>query len=47
MFTLKQQSCQNKPNDSYTEEKAIHGACGHSMSILDISKTPMHEFWYD
>ena len=25
---VEQQSCQNNPNDSYTEGKAIHEACG-------------------
>ena len=27
---VKQQSCQNNPDKSYTERKAIHEACGYS-----------------
>ena len=31
---IKQQSCQNIPNDSYTEKKAIHEACGYSLDLV-------------
>ena len=31
---MKQQSCQNNPNDSYTERKAIHEACGYSLDLV-------------
>ena len=31
---IKQQSCQNNPNDSYTEKKAIHEACGYSLDLV-------------
>ena len=28
---IKKQSCQNNPNKSYTEQKAIHEPCGYSL----------------
>ena len=28
---LKQESCQNNPNESYTERKAIHEPCGYAL----------------
>ena len=28
---LKQQSCQNNPNECYTERKAIHESCGWAL----------------
>ena len=31
---LKQQSCQNNPNESYTERKAIHEPCGYELSLV-------------
>ena len=31
---LKQQSCQNNPNESYTEQKAIHEPCGYSLDLV-------------
>ena len=31
---LKQQSCQNNPNKSYTERKAIHEPCGYSINLV-------------
>ena len=31
---LKQQSCQNNPNESYTERKAIHEPCGYSLDLV-------------
>ena len=31
---LKQQSCQNNPNESYTETKAIHEPCGYSLDLV-------------
>ena len=27
---IKQQSCKNNPNESYTERKAMHEPCGYS-----------------
>ena len=30
---LKKQSCQNNPNESYTERKAIHEPCGYGLSL--------------
>ena len=31
---MKQQSCQNNPNKSYTERKAIHEPCGYALSLV-------------
>ena len=31
---LKQQSCQNNPNKSYTERKSIHEPCGYSLDLV-------------
>ena len=31
---LKQQSCQNNPNESYSERKAIHEPCGYSLDLI-------------
>ena len=31
---IKQDSYQNNPNESYTERKAIHEPCGHSLSFV-------------
>ena len=33
-FLLKQQSCQNNSNESYTERKAIHEPCGYSLDLV-------------
>ena len=30
----KEQSCQNNPNESYTERKAKHEPSGHSLSLI-------------
>ena len=31
---IKQQSCQNNPNESYTERKAMHEPCGYALSLI-------------
>ena len=31
---IKQTSCQNNPEDSYTERKAIHEPCGSSLDLV-------------
>ena len=31
---LKQQSCQNNPNESYTERKTIHEPCGYALNLV-------------
>ena len=31
---LKQQSCQNNTNETYTERKAIHEACGYLLDLV-------------
>ena len=30
---IKQQSCQNNTNESYTERKAMHEPCGYSLTL--------------
>ena len=44
---LKQQSCQNNPNESYTERKAIHEPCGYSLDLVCSfdSKENKHSFY--
>ena len=31
---IKKQSCQNNPNASYTERKAMHEPCGYALSLI-------------
>ena len=31
---IKQRSCQNNPNESYTERKAMHEPCGYSLDLV-------------
>ena len=40
---LKQQSCQNNPNKSYTEVKAIHEPCGYSINLVSSFDYEQHE----
>ena len=44
---IKQQSCQNNPNESYTERKAIHEPCGYSLDLVSSfnSKQNKHSFY--
>ena len=44
---LKQQSCQNNPNKSYTEQKPIHEPCGYSLDLVCSfeSKEDKHNFY--
>ena len=44
---LKQQSCQNNPNKSYTERKAIHEPCGYSLDLVSSFdlKESRHSFY--
>ena len=44
---LMQQSCQNNPNKSYTERKAIHEPCGYSLDLVSSfdSKENKHSFY--
>ena len=44
---LKQQSCQNNPNESYTERKAIHEPCGYALDLVCSfdSKQNKHSFY--
>ena len=44
---LKQQSCQNNPNKSYTERKAIHEPCGYALNLVCSfdSKQNKHGFY--
>ena len=34
MFDNKTKSCQNNPNQSYTERKATHEPCGHALTLV-------------
>ena len=36
MFINKKQSCQNNPNESYTERKAIHEPCGYALTFVHL-----------
>ena len=31
---IKKRSCQNNPNESYTERKAMHEPCGYSLDLV-------------
>ena len=44
---IKQQSCQNNPNESYTERKAIHEPCGYLLDLVSSfnSKQNKHSFY--
>ena len=44
---LKQQSCWNNPNESYTEQKAIHEPYGFSLDLVCSfdSKEDKHSFY--
>ena len=44
---IKQQSCQNNPNESYTERKAMHEPCGYSLDLVSSfdSKQNKHSFY--
>ena len=33
---LKQQSCQNNPNESYIDRKAIHVPCGYALNLVHL-----------
>ena len=44
---VKAQSCQNNPQESYTERKAIHESCGYSLNLLTSydSNKNTHNFY--
>ena len=44
---IKQQLCQNNPNDFYTEKKAMHEACGYSLDLVSSFdlKQNKHSFY--
>ena len=44
---LKQQSCQNNPDKSYTERKAMHEPCGYSLDLVSSfdAKENKHSFY--
>ena len=44
---IKQQSCQNNPEESYTERKAIHKPCGYSSDLVSSfdSKQDKHSVY--
>ena len=43
---IKQQLCQNNPEESYTEKKSIHESCGYSIDLVSSfhSKQNKHSF---
>ena len=43
---LKQQSCQNSPDESCTERKAVHKPCGYALDLVYpfYSKQNKHSF---
>ena len=43
---IKQQSCQNNLNESYTERKAMHEPCGYLLDLISSfdSKQNKHSF---
>ena len=47
MLTNKKQSCQNNPNESYTERKAIQEPCGYSLDLVSSFdlKQNKHKFY--
>ena len=44
---IKQQSCQNNPNESYTERKGTHQPWGYSLDLVSSfdSKENKHNFY--
>ena len=44
---LLKQSCQNNPNESYTERKAMHEPCGYALDLVCSfdSKQNKHSFY--
>ena len=44
---IKEQSCQNNPNESYTERKAMHEPCGYALSLISSfdSRENKHDFY--
>ena len=44
---LKKQSCQNNPDKSYTERKAMHEPCGYSLDLVSSfdAKENKHSFY--
>ena len=44
---IKQQLCQNNPEESYTEKKSIHESCGYSIDLVSSfdSKQDKHSFY--
>ena len=40
---IKQQSCQNDPNKSYTERKAIHETCVYAINLVSSFDSEKNE----
>ena len=47
MFTNEKQSCQNNPNESYTERKAIHEPCGYSLDLVSSFDSKQNKHCFD
>ena len=43
---IKQQSCQNNPNDSYTDRKAVHEDCGYSLDLVSSFDSNQDKHFY-
>ena len=44
---IKEQSCQNNPNESFTERKAMHEPCGYALSLVcSFDKTKSKHIFY-
>ena len=44
---LKQQSCQNNPNESYTERKAIHEPCGYQLNLVHLIQNKINKVFIE
>ena len=42
---IKQQSCQNNPNESYTESKAMHEPCDYSLDLVSSLDSKQNSFY--
>ena len=44
---LKQESCQNNPNESYTERKAIHEPCGYQLNLVHLIQNKINKVFIE
>ena len=43
---IKQHSCSNNPEKSFTEKRAKHGACGYAMTVVKSYDKDIHSFYH-